>query len=126
MQSRFILLALLSALLMGTIGVFARFTALGAEQITFYRLLFGALFLLGYMWLTGKGKQVLHRPSKRHILNGAMLAGFMAFYVEAIGYTSTASRTYMVTSGLARLMSIFCSNPFASFDSSPFTIGRGC
>ncbi|MGL4223196.1 MAG: DMT family transporter, partial [Shewanella sp.] len=33
-----IVLALLAASLMGTIGVFARFAALPAEHITFYRL----------------------------------------------------------------------------------------
>lgn len=86
-----IVLALLAASLMGTIGVFARFAALPAEHITFYRLLLGALFLTAYMLLTGKRDQIRHRPSKRTLINGAMLAGFMAFYIEAIEYTQMAT-----------------------------------
>jgi len=86
-----IIFALLAAILMGTIGVFARFAALPAEHVTFYRLMLGALFLLAYMLLTGKGHQICHRPSKRNLVNGAMLAGFMAFYIEAIQYTQMAN-----------------------------------
>ncbi|ABV37005.1 protein of unknown function DUF6, transmembrane [Shewanella sediminis HAW-EB3] len=45
-QAVYILLALLSAIMMGTIGVFAKYAALPAEQITFFRLLLGSLFLI--------------------------------------------------------------------------------
>ncbi|MCU8020161.1 EamA family transporter [Shewanella sp. SM103] len=62
-----IIFALLAAIFMGTIGVLARFAALPAEHITFYRLLLGALFLLAYMLLTGKGHQIRHKPSKRNL-----------------------------------------------------------
>ncbi|MCP3127718.1 DMT family transporter [Shewanella sp. KJ2020] len=86
-----LIFALLAATLMGTIGVFARFAALPAKHITFYRLLLGALFLMAYMLLTGKGQQIRHKPSKRTLINGAMLAGFMAFYIEAIQYTQMAT-----------------------------------
>ncbi len=86
-----IALALLAASLMGTIGVFARFTALPAEQITFYRLLLGSLFLMSFMLITGKGREICHKPSKRTLINGAMLAGFMAFYIEGIAYTQMAT-----------------------------------
>jgi len=86
-----LIFALLAATLMGTIGVLARFADLPAEHITFYRLLLGALFLIAYMLLTGKGQQIRHKPSKRTLINGAMLAGFMAFYIEAIQYTQMAT-----------------------------------
>ncbi|WP_198782915.1 DMT family transporter [Shewanella putrefaciens] len=86
-----LIFALLAATLMGTIGVFARFAALPAEHITFYRLLFGALFLTAYMVFNGKRQEIHHRPSKRTLINGAMLAGFMAFYIEAIQYTQMAT-----------------------------------
>ncbi|QYJ77766.1 DMT family transporter [Shewanella acanthi] len=86
-----IVLALLAASLMGTIGVFARFTDLPAEQITFYRLLLGSLFLMTFMLFTGKGREIWHKPSKRTLINGAMLSGFMAFYIEAIQYTQMAN-----------------------------------
>lgn len=93
MQSHtiYILMALLSAIMMGTIGVFAKYAALPAEQITFFRLLLGSLFLIGFMFITGKKRDIIHRPSKRHLLNGVMLAGFMSFYVKAIEYTSMAN-----------------------------------
>lgn len=77
-----IIFALLAAILMGTIGVLARFAALPAEHITFYRLMLGALFLLAYMLLTGKGQQIRHRPSKRTLVNGAMLAGLWRFTLK--------------------------------------------
>ena len=101
-----IVLALLAASLMGTIGVFARFAALPAEHITFYRLLLGALFLMAYMLLTGKGQQIRHKPSKRTLINGAMLAGFMAFYIEAIEYTQMA-RVIMIIYLAPVLASLF-------------------
>ena len=90
-QPIYILMALLSAMFMGTIGVFAKFTALPAEQVTFYRLVLASLFLMAYMLLTGKGRQIWHKPSKRQLINGALLAGFMGFYIEAINYTSMAN-----------------------------------
>ena len=42
MDTTGIALAILSALFMGTIGVFSRITGLPAETITFFRLLLGA------------------------------------------------------------------------------------
>ncbi|MBL4817145.1 MAG: EamA family transporter [Shewanella sp.] len=90
-QTGYIVLALMSAVLMGTIGTLAKYAALPAEQITFFRLLLGSLFLIAYMLVSGKKAQILHKPSKRHMINGVMLAGFMSFYVEAIDYTSMAN-----------------------------------
>ncbi|NMH66535.1 DMT family transporter [Shewanella salipaludis] len=92
----FILLALLSAIFMGTIGVLAKYAALPAEHITFYRLLLGACCLASYMAMTGKAHQIRHRPSKRTLLNGVMLAGFMAFYVEAIQYINMANAVMLI------------------------------
>ncbi|RTR38896.1 EamA family transporter [Shewanella canadensis] len=90
-QALYILLALLSAIIMGTIGVFAKYAALPAEQITFFRLLLGSLFLISFMFISGKKGDIFHKPSKRHLFNGLMLAGFMSFYVKAIEYTSMAN-----------------------------------
>ncbi len=90
-QALYILLALLSAIMMGTIGVFAKYAALPAEQITFFRLLLGSLFLISFMFISGKKGDIFHKPSKRHLFNGLMLAGFMSFYVKAIEYTSMAN-----------------------------------
>ncbi|WP_281560584.1 DMT family transporter [Thalassomonas sp. RHCl1] len=92
----FILLAITSAICMGTIGTLARFAALPAEHITFYRLFLGALCLLVYMLASSKRSQILHKPGKRTLVNGAMLAGFMFFYIQAMNYTSMANAVMMV------------------------------
>ncbi|WP_220739526.1 DMT family transporter [Shewanella sp. c952] len=92
----FMLLAVLSAVLMATIGVFARYTALPAEHITFYRLVIGAACMLVFMLISGKAKQVRHKPSKRTVINGIMLAGFMVFYVQAISYINMANAVMLI------------------------------
>ena len=89
-------LALLSAVMMGTIGALAQAAQLDASTITFYRLFIGAFCLIAYMTLTGKSVQILHQPSKQNIINGAMLAGFMAFYVEAINYINMANAVMVI------------------------------
>ena len=81
---------------MGTIGVLARFANLPAEHITFYRLFLGALCLLLYMLLSNKKGQILHKPSKRTLINGVMLAGFMVFYIQSMNYTSMANAVMLV------------------------------
>jgi len=81
---------------MGTIGVLARFAALPAEHITFYRLFLGAICLLLYMLSTAKRTQILHRPSKRTIINGVLLAAFMVFYIQAMNYTSMANAVMLI------------------------------
>lgn len=90
------LLAMLSAVLMATIGIFARYTQLPAEHITFYRLLIGAACMLAFMLMSGKGWQISHRPSKRTAINGMMLSGFMVFYVQAINYISMANAVMLI------------------------------
>jgi drug/metabolite transporter (DMT)-like permease len=81
---------------MGTIGVLARFANLPAEHITFYRLFIGAICMLLYMLLSHKRGQILHKPSKRTLLNGVMLAGFMVFYIQSMNYTSMANTVMLV------------------------------
>ena len=44
-----ILLAFLSAVLMGTIGVFSKLTGIPADLITFFRLALGAGFMAGFL-----------------------------------------------------------------------------
>ncbi|QQX82552.1 DMT family transporter [Shewanella sp. KX20019] len=90
------LLAMLSAILMATIGIFARYTQLPAEHITFYRLVIGASCMLAFMIFTGKSDQINHRPTKRTIINGVMLSSFMVFYVQAINYISMANAVMLL------------------------------
>ncbi|QYJ92267.1 DMT family transporter [Shewanella spartinae] len=95
-SSQAVMMALGSAILMGTIGALARTANLEASIITFYRLLIGAACLIAYMLATGKARQILHRPGKRHLFNGAMLAGFMVFYVQSIGYINMANAVMLI------------------------------
>ncbi len=95
---------------MATIGVFARFAALPAEHITFYRLFLGSLCLLLYMLGSKRHQQIVHRFEKRSIANGMMLAGFMVFYIMAVQYTSMAIAVILIyiapllTAGLAHVL----------------------
>ncbi|SFC81868.1 DMT family transporter [Pseudoalteromonas denitrificans] len=92
----FIFLAIISAICMGTIGVLAKFAVFPAEHITFYRLFLGAICLLLYMLSTEKKSQILHKPSKRTITNGIMLASFMVCYIQAMSYTSMANAVMLI------------------------------
>ncbi len=91
-----ILAAILSALGMGTVGVFAKITGLGAEVITFFRLALGAGFMLLYLALTGQTGLVLRWPSWPVLINGCMLAGFIIFYVQAMVHTTMANAIMLV------------------------------
>jgi len=76
---------------MGTIGVISRITGLDAEIITFYRLFFGAGFMLMYLLATKKAGFVYSWPSWQVLINGFFLAAFILFYVQATNYTSLAN-----------------------------------
>ena len=91
-----ILAAILSALGMGTVGVFAKITGLGAEVITFFRLALGAGFMLLYLALTGQTGLVRRWPSWPVLVNGCMLAGFIIFYVQAMVHTTMANAIMLV------------------------------
>ncbi len=88
--------AFLSAVLMATIGVFSRSTGLPPEIITFFRLFLGAVFMVLYLVVVKQGNKVLQRPSWPVVLNGAFLAGFIIFYVQAMNYTSMANAIMLV------------------------------
>ena len=91
-----ILAAILSALGMGTVGVFAKITGLGAEVITFFRLALGAGFMLLYLAATGQLARVRRWPSWPVLINGCMLAGFIIFYVQAMEFTTMANAIMLV------------------------------
>lgn len=91
-----LLFAFLSAVLMGTIGVFSKITGLPAEVITFFRLMLGAGFMLIYLVLIGKAHLLHRRPSWPVLINGGFLAGFIIFYVQAMNYTSMANAIMLV------------------------------
>lgn len=86
-----ILAAILAALFMGTIGVFSRKTGLNAEVITFFRLFFGAGFLVILLVITRRLRLLLTWPTWPVIINGIMLAGFIIFYIQAMNLTTMAN-----------------------------------
>lgn len=96
MDTTGIALAILSALFMGTIGVFSRITGLPAETITFFRLLLGAGFLAVYLLATRQAGTLRRWPTWPVIVNGALLAGFIIFYVQAMNLTSMANAIMLV------------------------------
>jgi len=96
MDTTGITLAILSALFMGTIGVFSRITGLPAETITFFRLLLGAGFLAIFLLATRQAGTLRRWPTWPVILNGALLAGFIIFYVQAMNLTSMANAIMLV------------------------------
>lgn len=91
-----ILFAVFSAILMGTIGIFSKITGLGPELITFYRLLFGAVFMLLYLLVSGKVSILKTWPSWPVLINGGFLSGFIIFYIAAMNYTTMANAIMLV------------------------------
>ncbi len=91
-----IITTILSALFMGTIGVFAKITGLGAEVITFFRLGLGAFFMLVFLVAVGRSQLIWRRPGWPVVINGVMLSGFIIFYVQAMEFTTMANAIMLV------------------------------
>jgi len=88
--------AILSAVLMGTIGVISKITGLGPELVTFYRLFFGAICMLTYLVLTRQTALLYSWPSLPVLITGGFLSGFIIFYVAAMNYTTMANAIMLV------------------------------
>lgn len=91
-----VIYALLSAVLMGTIGVFSKLTGLPAEIITFFRLMLGAGFMVLFLAVLRKGEMIRKWPSFPVLINGVFLASFIIFYVQAMNNTSMANAIMLV------------------------------
>ena len=90
------LFAITSAVLMATIGVFSKYIRLDAATITCFRLLGGAIFMLFFLVIQGKGALLARKPTLPVIANGFFLAGFIIFYVQAMNYTTMANAIMLV------------------------------
>lgn len=88
--------AVLSAVLMATIGVFSKLSGLSADGVTFYRLFLGAFFMLFFLIVQGKTRLLRQRPPPSVIINGCFLAGFIVFYVQAMNFTTMANAIMLV------------------------------
>ena len=91
-----IVTAILAALFMGTVGIFSRATGLEAEVFTFFRLSIGAVFMLLFLAATRRLDLTWSRSSWPVLLNGAMLAGLIIFYVRAMEYTTMANAVMLL------------------------------
>ncbi|UYO73307.1 DMT family transporter [Halomonas qinghailakensis] len=91
-----LILAVVAAVGMATIGVISRITELNAESITFYRLSLGAAFLLIYLVLTKRHVMLKTLPGRHVVISGVLLAAFILFYVQAMNYTQMANAILMV------------------------------
>ena len=75
-----IITTILSALFMGTVGVFSKITGLGA------------CFMLVFLLAIGRSHLICRKPGWPVLLNGCMLAGFIIFYVQAMEFTTMNNR----------------------------------
>ena len=96
MHTMAIAAAVLSALFMGTIGIFAKKTGLAAEVITFFRLGLGAMFMLIFLLCARRLRLLAQWPTWPVLINGVTLAGFIIFYVQAMTYTTMANAIMLV------------------------------
>ncbi len=106
----YLVMAVMSAVLMGTIGVISKYSQLSAETITFYRLFFGGGLMFVFLLLVRKTALLKQWPSWQVLINGVFLAGFIVFYVQAMNYTSMANAIMMVY--LAPVAASICAHFF--------------
>lgn len=81
---RYFYMAALAAVMMGTIGVIARYSEVAPASLTFYRLGLGALILALYLVLTGQLRFIAARPPLLVLINGVLLASFILCFLSAI------------------------------------------
>lgn len=90
-----IVTAVLSAIFMGTMGLFSRKTGLDSELITFFRLIIGSGFLALLLLATRQLRLICRWPGWPVLISGLMLAGFIIFYVQAM-YLTTMANAIMI------------------------------
>ncbi|HTN32745.1 MAG TPA: EamA family transporter [Marinobacter sp.] len=91
-----ILAAVLAAIFMGTIGPISIYTDASAETVTFYRLFIGAVLMGGFFLITGQKDKMFIWPGMRVLVTGALLAGFVVFYILAMNHTSMANAVMLL------------------------------
>ncbi|WP_309044474.1 DMT family transporter [Marinobacter sediminicola] len=91
-----ILAAILAAVSMGTIGAISIYADVSAETVTFYRLFIGAVLMGGFLLVTGQKDKMLSWPGIQVLVTGGFLAGFVVFYIVALGYTSMANAVMLL------------------------------
>ena len=112
---RALIAMVLVTLLWSTAGVVMRWLSPqmqtdGRFEITFWRALFAAVFIAGYLSLSGRGGRTLRDASWPVLLSGAMWAVMFGAFMLALSLTSTANTLLVLSLGplatamLARLL----------------------
>ncbi len=91
--------AILAALLMATLGIFAKKTALDPRLLTFCRFAIGGGLLGLTLLLSGRGAALCHRPELQAVTGGIFLATFAAAYFIALQHTSLANAVTLLYLG---------------------------
>ena len=91
--------ATLAACLMGLMGVFVRQLPLSDETIALARFGLGLLFLVGFLLVSGRCRQLTGRLSLYPILSGIFIALCMLCYIKAIKLTALATAAFLLYLG---------------------------
>jgi drug/metabolite transporter (DMT)-like permease len=94
-----ILVEIISAMLMGTLGIFSRKIDLDPRLLAFCRLFIGSGFLLITLIFCGRLRELLHRPGLRVLAGGVFLGAFVATYFMALQLTSMANAVVLLFLG---------------------------
>ncbi|OPX55305.1 Threonine/homoserine efflux transporter RhtA [Oceanospirillum multiglobuliferum] len=94
--SQYLVVAALSAFFMGTIGAISHYAGTGAETVTFYRLLVGAVLMAVFLLATGQLDKLFVWPGFKVLITGSFLAGFVVFYITSMSYTSMANAIMLI------------------------------
>lgn len=116
----YVVLALLSAVCMASSGIIARYSQLGAAELTFYRLFVGAFCLALLLTSRGKLQQLKVKPDRHVLINGVLLASFMLCFLQAIQTISLANAIMLVylAPPLTSLVAHWCFNEKLNLASS--------
>ncbi len=90
--------AVLATAFMGSLGIFVKQINLDAGVLTFFRLLFSALFMLVLIMVT-KSAPLVVKPSMPLIFSGLALAANVIFYIASIKLTSMSTAVFLLYTG---------------------------
>jgi len=91
---------IVSAILMGCVGLFARNINTSGDVIAFTRMAVGAICIFGFMLYQGKVSQIKEtKLSPPVIASGAMLGLCLAAYVSSTQYTTLANAVFLIYTG---------------------------
>ena len=92
--------AILSTILMGSMGIFVRNITSNEYIITFARLGLGLFFLLSFLFITKEYKKIKITKCPFSLLSTGILMSFaIVCYINAIYYTSLANAAFLLYLG---------------------------